>query len=150
MITRLTDADHGKVKVDYRMPVGLSGFRDHRPLFVRVCTRARWKWKQPAEEKPKPRDRALLERETEREGIGFCRSGKVQLGKGKSPVSSEEKLFLRLRREKSIELFTVQMTTPDIAAEIVRRALDTCCTVPQRNKRTLRLSAEILALVEQK
>ena len=42
------------------------------------------------------------------------------------------------------------MTTPDIAAEIVRRALDTCCTVPQRKERTLRLSAEILALVEQK
>ena len=51
MTTRQTDADHGKVNVDYRMPVGLSGFRDHRPLFARVCTRARWKRRQPAEEK---------------------------------------------------------------------------------------------------
>ena len=42
------------------------------------------------------------------------------------------------------------MTTPDIEAEIVKRTLDTCCTVPQRNARTLRLPAEILALVEQK
>ena len=39
MITRLTDADHGKVKVDYNMPVGSSRFRDHRPLFARICTR---------------------------------------------------------------------------------------------------------------
>ena len=31
------------------------------------------------------------------------------------------------------------MTTPDIEAEIVKRALDTCCTVPQRKARTLRL-----------
>ena len=42
MTTRQTDADHGRVKVDYSMPVGLSGFRDRRPLFARVCTRARW------------------------------------------------------------------------------------------------------------
>ena len=42
MITRQTDADHGKVGVDHRMLVGLSGFRDHRPLVARVCTRARW------------------------------------------------------------------------------------------------------------
>ena len=34
MITRQTDADHGKVRFDYRMPVGLSG--------LRVCTRALW------------------------------------------------------------------------------------------------------------
>ena len=31
------------------------------------------------------------------------------------------------------------MTTSDIEAEIVKRALDTCCTVPQRKARTLRL-----------
>ena len=37
--SRFIDADHGIVKVHYRMPVGLSGFRDDRPLFARVCTR---------------------------------------------------------------------------------------------------------------
>ena len=63
MITRQTDADHGKVRVDHRMLVGLSGFRDHRPLVARVCTRARWQKKQPEEEKPKRWDRTLVERE---------------------------------------------------------------------------------------
>ena len=53
MITRQTDADHGTVRVDYRMPVGLSGFRDHRPVVARVCTRARWKQQQLEKEKPK-------------------------------------------------------------------------------------------------
>ena len=72
----------------------------------------------------------------------------MQLGKEKSPPTSEEPLFLRLRREVNRVVHS-QMTTPDIAAEIVRRALDTCCTVPQRKERTLRLSAEILALVAQ-
>ena len=33
------------------------------------------------------------------------------------------------------------MTTPDIEAEIVERALRTCCTVPQRKARTLRRPA---------
>ena len=53
----------GKVRVDYRMPVGLSGFRDHGPLVARVCTRARWKQQQLEEEKPKRWDRSLVERE---------------------------------------------------------------------------------------
>ena len=38
MITRQTDADHGKVRVDNCMLVGLAGFRDHRPLVARMCT----------------------------------------------------------------------------------------------------------------
>ena len=42
------------------------------------------------------------------------------------------------------------MTTPDIEAEIVKRTLNTCCTVQQRKSRTLRLLAEVWALVEQK
>ena len=42
------------------------------------------------------------------------------------------------------------LTTPNIEADIVKRALDTCCTAPQRKARTLRLPAEILALVEKK
>ena len=59
-----TDADHGKLRVDYRMPVRFSGFRDHGPLIARVCTRARWQQKQPEEEKPKRWDRTLVEEKT--------------------------------------------------------------------------------------
>ena len=63
-LPRQTDADHGKVRVDYRMPVGLSGFRDHRPLVARdYAQRARWKQQQLEEEKPNPWDRTLVERE---------------------------------------------------------------------------------------
>ena len=40
VIKRLADADHGKVKVDYRMAIGLSGFRNHRLLPARLFTRA--------------------------------------------------------------------------------------------------------------
>ena len=126
MITRQTDADHGKVRVDYRTPVGVSGFRDHRPLVARVCTRARWKQQQPEEEIPK----------TEAMGQITCGKG-VQVGvceKGQDASSTEEPMFL-----------LCNMTTPDIEAEIVKRAL-----VPQRKARSLRLPAEILELVEQK
>ena len=42
------------------------------------------------------------------------------------------------------------MTTRDIEVEIVKRTLNTCCTVQQSKTRTLRLSAEILAFVEKK
>ena len=55
-------------------------------------------------------------------------------------------MFLRLRRDISRVVHS-SMTTPDIDAEIVTRALG--CTAPQRRARTLRLPAEILALVEQ-
>ena len=44
-------------------------------------------------------------------------------------------MFLRLWREINRVVYS-HMTTPDLEAEIVKRALDTCCTVPQR---TLRL-----------
>ena len=125
MITHQTDADHGKVRVDYRMAVGLSGFRDHRPLITRVCTHARWQQKQPVEEKPMRWDRTLVER--------------------------EYRLLLnwdRLRREINRVVHS-SMTKPDIEAEIVKRTLNTCCTVlPQRLARTLQLLAEILALIE--
>ena len=42
MIAHQTDEDHGKVRVDYRALVGLSGFRDHRPLVARVKKPTRW------------------------------------------------------------------------------------------------------------
>ena len=93
MTTRQTDADHGKVNVDYRMPVGVSGFRDHRPLFARVCTRARWKRRQPAEEKPQRWDSALLERE-----YRLLQDWKCAAWKGDTASSSEEPLFLQLRQ----------------------------------------------------
>ena len=58
-------------------------------------------------------------------------------------------MFLRPRREINRVVHS-SMTTPDIEAEIVKRSLNTCCTVPQRKARTLRLPAEILELIEQK
>ena len=58
-------------------------------------------------------------------------------------------MLLQLRREIN-RVVRNNMTTPDIEAEIVKRALDTCCTVPQRKTRALRLPAGILALAEQK
>ena len=147
MITRLTDADHKKVKVDFRMPVGLSGFRDHRPLCARACTRARARWKrrQPVEEKQDDGTEHCL-RERERESIGFCKRAPW---KGEVAPSSEEPLLLQLRREVN-QVVHSRMTTPDMEAEIVKRALDTCCTVPQRKARSLRFPSEILALVERK
>ena len=76
MITRQADADHWKVKVDQRMPVGYLDFVIADCCLHECATRARWKWRQPAEEKPKRWDRALLEREREREkSSGFYRSG---------------------------------------------------------------------------
>ena len=69
--------------------------------------------------------------------------------KGQGAPSTEESMFLRFRREINRVVHS-SMATPDIEAEIVKRALDTCCRVPQRDARTLRLSAEILALVDQK
>ena len=42
-------------------------------------------------------------------------------------------MFVRLRREINRVVHS-NMTTQDIEAEIVKRALDTCCTVPQRAK----------------
>ena len=147
MITRQTDADHGKVRVDYRMPVGLSEFRDHRPLVARVCTRARWKQKQPEEEIPKRWDRTLVERE-HRQLLNCERATRKRARctqYGRTNVSSTPE------REREINrVVHSRMTTPDIEAEIVKRTLNTCCTVQQRKKRTLRLPAEILALVEQK
>ena len=68
--------------------------------------------------------------------------------KGEAAPSLEDPLFLRLRREVNRVVHS-QMTTPDIEAEIVKRALASC-TVPQRKARTLRLPEEILGLVEQK
>ena len=118
MVTRQTDEDYGKVRVDYRMPLGLSGFRDHRPLVERVCTRARWKQQQPEEEKPRRWDRSLVEREYRR---------KPEKGK-KLPVRRSQCFFNF--GERSIEWYTA--ITPDIEAEVVKRALDTCCTVQQR------------------
>ena len=145
IITHQTDADHGKVRVDCRMPVGLSGFRDHRPLVARVCTRARWKKKQPGEEKLKRWDRALVERE-----YNLLLNWERAAQKGQDAPSTKEPMFLRLRREINRVVHS-SLTTPDIEAEIVKRALDTCCTAPQRQStNTLRLPAEILALVEQK
>ena len=143
-ITRQTDADHGKLRVDYRMPVGLSGLRDHRPLIARVCARARWQQKQPDEEKPKRWDRTLVEREYK-----LLLNWERAAQKGQNSPSTEEPILLRLRREINRVVHS-SMTTPDIEAEIVERTLDTCCTVPQRKARTLRLPAEILALAEQK
>ena len=144
MITRQTDADHGKARVDCRMPVGLSGFRDRRPLIARVCTRERWKQKQPEEEKPKRWDRTLVERECKLLlNWSSSKKGKRLSQYGRTNISSTP------GREIN-KVVHSSMTTPDIEAEIVKRTLDTCCTVPQRKARTLRLPAEILALVEQK
>ena len=69
--------------------------------------------------------------------------------KGQEATSTEEPMFLRLRREINRVVHS-SMTTPDIEAETVKRTLNTCGTIPQRKARTLRLPAEILALVEQK
>ena len=65
-----------KSEVDNRIPFGFSGFRYHRPLFARICTRARWKWRQPEEEKTQTMGQSTVG-ERERDSIGFCRSGKV-------------------------------------------------------------------------
>ena len=142
MITRQTDADYGKVRFDFRMPAGLSGFRDHGPLVARVCTRARWKQQHKEGEKPKRWDRSLVER-------------KYKLSLRWESAAKKGKM-LPVRRNQcfvdsgEINRVVHSNTTPDIEAEIVKRALDTCCTVPQRKTRTLRLPAEILSLVEQK
>ena len=64
-------------------------------------------------------------RESERES--FCRSGNVQLGREKSHPRSEEPLFLKLGREVN-RLAHSRMTTSDIDAETVKRALDTSTT----------------------
>ena len=130
MIARQTDADHGKVRVDYRMPVGLSGFRDHRPLIKRVCTRAQEKEKQSEEEKPKRWDRTLVEREY-RLLLNWERAAQ----KGQDAPSTEEPMFLRLRN----------MTTPDIGAEIVKRTLNTCCTVQKTQNTNTSTSSRSLS-----
>ena len=86
MSTGLTDASHREVKVEYRMPVGLSGFRDHRPLFAPVRTRARWKWRSKTVGQSTVRERVCrLLQEWER----AARKGEV-------PPSVEEPLCLRL------------------------------------------------------
>ena len=144
MITRQTDADYGKVRVDYRVPVGFSGFRDHRPPVARVCTRARWKQKQLEEEKPKRWDRTLVEREYK-----LLLNWESAAQKRQDAPSTEEPMFLRIRREINRVVHS-SLSKPDIEAEIVKRALDTCCTALQRKARTLRLPGEVLALVEQK
>ena len=73
----------------------------------------------------------------------------MQQKKGQDAPSTEEPMFLQLGREINRVVHS-NMTTPDIEAVIVKRALDTCCTIPQRTGRTLRLPAEILAFAEQK
>ena len=79
----------------------------------------------------------------------IARLGTCSLKKGQDAPSTEEPMFLRLRREINRVVHS-SLTTPNIEADIVKRALDTCCTTPQRKARTLRLPAEILALVEKK
>ena len=73
----------------------------------------------------------------------------MQEKKKQDAPSTEEPMFLLLRREIH-RVVQSNLTTPDIEAEIVQRALDTCCTVQQRKARTLRLPAELLVLVEKK
>ena len=75
--------------------------------------------------------------------------GECSKKKGQDAPSTEEPMFLRIRREIN-RVAHSNVATPDFEAEIVKRALDTCCTVSLRKARTLRLLAEILALVEQK
>ena len=127
--SRVTLQGAPKVRVDYRMPVGLSGFRDHGPLIARVCTRARLQQKQPEEEKPKRWSRTLVEREY-RLLLNWERAAR----KGHDAPSTEESMFLRLRGEINRVLHS-SMTTQDIEAEIVKRTLNTCCTVAQRKAR---------------
>ena len=75
--------------------------------------------------------------------LGTCGSNR------QDALCTEEPMFLRLRREINRVVHS-SMTTPDIEVEIVKRTLNTCCTVQQSKTRTLRLLAEMLALVEKK
>ena len=65
-------------------------------------------------------------------------NGERAAQKGQDAPSTEEPMFLRLGIEINRVVHS-SMTTPDIEAEIVRRTLNTCCTLPQRKARTLRL-----------
>ena len=94
--------------------------------------------------KPKRWDRSLLEREYK-----LSLRWESAAKKRQDAPNTEEPLFLQLWREINPVVHS-NMTTPDIEAENVQRALDTCCAVPQRKARTLRLPAENLALVEQR
>ena len=99
MITRQTDADTGKVRVDNRMPVGFSGFRDHRLVVARECTRALWKQKQPGDDK-KRWDRTLVEREYK-----ILLNWENEAQKGQDAPNRKNQCFFD-SGERSIELCT--------------------------------------------
>ena len=134
LITHLTDADHGKVKVDCRMPVGLSGFsRSQSAVCTRVHARA------GNGNNMQRKNQSVGTERCQKESIGFNKIGNVRLGKGKLPPVWKNRCYL-----------VAKWSHLTLRQRIVKRALDTICTVPHRKARTLPLPAEILALAEQK